>query len=126
MNKLNIVLKKKEKINEFKIKKKIKVELNKKKIWKNKIVDNFVKGKEYEFQVVDKIFGDYKKKENEKEKIKKVINLLIKTIQSNLDLDINLNDIFNNEGIRQFRILCQKFGLIESLLPNQIKEDPNE
>lgn len=126
LNKLNIVLKKKEKLNEFKIKKKIKVELIKKKIWKNKIVDNFVKGKEYEFQVVDKIFGEYKKKENEKEKIDKVINLLLKTIQSNLDLDINLNDIFNDEGIRQFRIVCQKFGLIESLLPNQIKEDPNE
>ncbi len=126
LNKLNIVLKKKEKIHEFKIKKKIKVELNKKNFWKNKIFDNFVKGKEFEFQVVDKIFGDYKKKENEKEKIEKVINLLLKTIQSNLDLDINLNDIFNNEGIRQFRILCQKFGLIENLFPNQIKEDPNE
>ena len=126
LNKLNIVLKKKEKINEFKIKKKIKVELNKKKICKNKIIDNCVKGKEFEFQVLNKIFGGYKKKENENEKIEKVMNLLLKTIQSNLDLDINLNDIFNNEGIRQFRIICQKFGLIESLLPNQIKEDPNE
>ena len=126
LNKLNIVLKKKEKINEFNIKKKIKVELNKKKICKNKIVDNCVKGKEFEFQVLNRIFGTYKKKENGNEKIEKVMNLLLKTIQSNLDLDINLNDIFNNEGIRQFRIICQKFGLIESLLPNQIKEDPNE
>ena len=51
---------------------------------------------------------------------------MLKTINSNLDLDINLNDIFNNEGKRQFRIICQKFGLIENLLPNQIREDLNE
>jgi hypothetical protein len=126
LNKLNIFLKKKEILNKFKNKEKIKVELNKKNIWKNKIIDNCLKGKEYEFHVLSRIFGDLEKNENEKEKIDKIFNLLLKTIQNNLDLDINLNDIFNNEGIRQFKIICQKFGLIESLLPNQKKEDSNE
>ena len=126
LNKLYIVLNKKEKLNEFQNKIKIKVELNKKNIWKNKIIDNCLKGKEYEFQILNKIFGYFEKKENEKENIGKVINLLLKTIQNNLDLEINLNDIFNNEGKRQFRIICQKFGLIENLLPNQIREDLNE
>ena len=126
MNKLNIFLKKKEILNKCKNKEKIKVELNKKNIWKNKIIDNCLKIKEYEFHVLSKIFGDLDKNKNEKEKTDKVLNLLLKTIEYNLDLNINLNDIFNNEGIRQLKIICQKFGLIESLLPNQIKENSNE
>ena len=124
LNKLNIFLKKKEILNEFKNKEKIKVELNNKNILKNKIIDNCLKVKEYEFHVLNTIFADFitKKKESKKQKIDKIFNLLLKTIQNNLDLDIKLNDIFNNEGIKQFRIICQKFGLIKSSFPIKSKK----
>ena len=91
---------------------------------KNKIIDNCLKVKVYEFHVLNTIFADFftKKKESKKQKIDKIFNLLLKTIQNNLDLDIKLNDIFNNEGIKQFRIICQKFGLIKSSFPIKSKK----
>ena len=125
-NKLNNILKKKEKLNQVKTNKKIQVELNRSNQGRNNVINNLIKGKEQEFSIINNIFNNYEKKDYQKNNIDKIIHLLLKTIQTNLDLDISLNDFFDNEGIRQFRIICQKYGLIESILPNQIKEDPNE
>ena len=52
-------------------------------------------------------------------------NLLIKAIKSNLDLYIDLNEYFNEEGINIFRKICKKYNLIKDD-NSQIDEDPNE
>ena len=91
----------------------------------NKIINNNLKIKKIENEMINNILENnyYLLFYSLNHEIIK--NLLIKAIKSNLDLYIDLNEYFNEEGINIFRKICKKYNLIKDD-NSQIDEDPNE
>ena len=91
----------------------------------NKIINNNLKIKKIENEMINNILENnyYLLFYSLNHEIIK--NLLIKAIKSNLDLYIDLNEYFNDEGIKIFRQICNKYNLIKDD-NSQIEEDPNE
>lgn len=107
--KLNDIIKKKNKLNLIKENNNFKndnINLNDdyKTIYKKNI-----EKKKKEFEIINKIFKDNITYSFQTERVR---NLLLKTIKSNLDLSIDLTELFSDEGITIFREICQKYGLI--------------
>ena len=91
----------------------------------NKIINHNLKIRKIENELINKII------ENNNYLIfcslnyEIIKNLLIKAIRNNLDLYIDLNEFFNDEGITIFRRICKKYNLIKDE-NSQIEEDQNE
>ena len=107
--KLNDIIKKKNKLNLIKKNNNFKKDnISLIDDYKNNYKKNIEKKKK-EFEIINKIFKDNITYSFQTERVR---NLLLKTIKSNLDLSIDLTELFSDEGITIFREICQKYGLI--------------
>ncbi len=124
--KIKVIRMKENKVYEIKEKNKIRNEILYQRENLNRIINNNLKIKRIENEIINKII------ENNNNYLifcslncEIIKNLLIKTIRNNLDLYIDLNEYFNDEGIKIFRQICNKYNLIKDD-NSQIEEDPNE